>query len=495
MPNDDLTLLREYSRSHSESAFASLVERHVNLVHSVALRQVHDPHLAEDVTQAVFIILARKAGTLGDNTILSGWLCRVTRYVSFRALRGEWRRQQREQEAYMQSTLNEPPTETWMQIAPLLDAAMEKLNRKDHDALVLRYFENKNFSEVGLALGASEDTARMRVNRALEKLRRFFKKRGIDSTTAVIAEQISANSVQASPVALAKSVTAAAIAKGAAASGSILTLVKGALKIMAWTKAKMAIAVGVGVLLAAGTTTVTVKEIEKMSGYQWQIFDNGVKGEVLRKAPPLMEIRPTVSTSGGSAEVGSGSGNDMKRLAMAYSVQMMVMEAYGSWSEARTILATKLPSGHYDYIDSLPKGATQALKDAIKEKFDVVGRVATVETNVLLLQVKTPNAPGLKASTPASMPEQSWNFGESSAEFHSSGAPLLDLDHLCENELGIPVLDRTGLTNNFDVELKWERNIEAPKKDSFKQAVLEQLGLEFVPTNMPIEMLVVEKAH
>jgi uncharacterized protein (TIGR03435 family) len=180
---------------------------------------------------------------------------------------------------------------------------------------------------------------------------------------------------------------------------------------------------------------------------------------------------------------------------MAYSVQMMVMEAYGSWSEARTILATKLPSGHYDYIDSLPKGATQALKDAIKEKFDVVGRVATVETNVLLLQVKTPNAPNLKASTPASMPEQSWNFGESSAEFHSSGAPLLDLDHLCENELGIPVLDRTGLINNFDVELKWERKNDASRKDSFKKAVLDQLGLELVPTNMPIEMLVVEKAQ
>ena len=493
MPNDDLTLLREYARSHSESAFASLVECHVNLVHSVALRQVRDPHLAEDVTQAVFIILARKAGTLGDNTILSGWLCRVTRYVSCRALRGEWRRQQREQEAYMQSTLNKPPSETWMQIAPLLDAAMEKLNRKDHDALVLRYFENKNFSEVGLALGASEDTARMRVNRALEKLRKFFSKRGIDSTTAVIAEQISANSVQASPVALAKSVTAAAIAKGAAASGSILTLVKGALKIMAWTKAKMAIAVGVGVLLAAGTTTVTVKEIEKMSGYQWQIFDNGVEGKVLLKAPLLMEIRPTVSTSGGSAETTSGAGNEVKRLAMAYSVQMMVMDAYGSWSEARTILATKLPSGRYDYIDSLPKGATQAFKDAIKAKFDVVGRVVTVETNVLLLQVKTPNAPGLKASTPASEADQSWNLGET-AEFHSGAAPLIDLDHLCENELGIPVLDRTGLINNFDVELKWERKNDASRKDSFKKAVLDQLGLELVPTNMPIEMLVVEKA-
>jgi RNA polymerase sigma factor (sigma-70 family) len=263
MPNDDLTLLREYSRSHSESAFASLVERHVNLVHSVALRQVHDPHLAEDVTQAVFIILARKAGTLGGNTILSGWLYRVTRYVGCRALRGEWRRQQREQEAYMQSTLNKPPSETWMQIAPLLDAAMEKLDRKDHDALVLRFFENKNFSEVGLALGASEDTARMRVNRAMEKLRKFFTKRGIDSTTAVIAETISANSVQAAPVVLAKTITVVAMSKGAAAGTATLTLVKGALKIMAWTKVKTAIVIGVCVLLTAGTTTVIICNRDK----------------------------------------------------------------------------------------------------------------------------------------------------------------------------------------------------------------------------------------
>ena len=258
MPNDDLTLLREYSQSHSESAFASLVECHVNLVHSVALRQVRDPYLAEDVTQAVFIILARKAGTLGDNTIISGWLCRVTRYVGFRALRGEWRRQQREQEAYMQSTLNGPSSEHWMQIAPLLDAAMEKLDCKDHDALVLRFFENKNFSEVGAALGTGEDTARMRVNRALERLRKFFTKRGIDSTTAVIAEQISTHSVQAAPVALAKAVTAVAIAKGATASVSTLTLIKGALEIMAWTKMQTAI-VSIGILLVAGTGAVIVK--------------------------------------------------------------------------------------------------------------------------------------------------------------------------------------------------------------------------------------------
>jgi RNA polymerase sigma factor (sigma-70 family) len=261
--NDDLNLLREFARNNSEDAFASLVARHVNLVYSVALRSVRDAHLAEEITQAVFIILARKADSLGDKTILPGWLCRTARYASANALKIQRRRQHREQEAYMQSILNEAEPmheETWNRIAPLLDGAMEQLGQKDHDALVLRFFENKTFAEVGATLGASEDAAKMRVNRALEKLRKFFTKRGVSSTTAIIAGTISANSVQAAPVTLAKSVTAVAIAKGAAASASTLTLIKGALKIMAWSKMKTTIVVGASILFAAGTATVVIEK-------------------------------------------------------------------------------------------------------------------------------------------------------------------------------------------------------------------------------------------
>src|ERR1039458_10168916 len=258
----DMNLLRQYAGGNSDAAFAALVSRHVNLVYSAALRKTGNPHAAEEITQAVFIILAQKAGRIPGKTILPGWLYQTARLTASSFLRGEIRRVRREQEAYMQTVPHAvAPDETWEQLAPLLEDAMGQLGDKDRAAVVLRFFGGKSFSEVGTAAGVSENAAKKRVIHALEKLHRYFAKRGVSSTTAIIAGAISANSVQAAPVALAKTVSAVAIAKGAAASGSTLTLIKGALKIMAWTKAKTAVVAGVAILLTVGTTTMVVKSV------------------------------------------------------------------------------------------------------------------------------------------------------------------------------------------------------------------------------------------
>ncbi|MEO8426884.1 MAG: sigma-70 family RNA polymerase sigma factor [Verrucomicrobiota bacterium] len=250
----DAELLARFAESESEEAFTALVNRHLQLVHSVALRHTTNPHHAEEITQAVFIILARKVRSLGCKTILSGWLYHTARLTAANFQRGELRRARREQEAFMQSTIEQPSSETvWHELHPLLDEAMARLGPTDRDAVVLRYFENKSLQEVGQTLGVEERAAQKRVSRALEKLRRIFTKHGVISTATIIAGAISANSVQAAPTALAPTITAA-VFKGSAVAGSTLALVKGTLHIMSWMKAKTAAIIGASALLVVGAS-------------------------------------------------------------------------------------------------------------------------------------------------------------------------------------------------------------------------------------------------
>jgi RNA polymerase sigma factor (sigma-70 family) len=264
---DDIGLLREYSNSGTEEAFESLVNRHIGFVYSAALRQVRDPHSAEEVTQTVFILLAQKAGTISDRTVLTGWLFNTTRLTALAQMRTAAKRWHREQEIQMASQIESDGTEpTWKQISPVLDEALGSLAEKDRHVLLLRFFEGKSLKEVGQTLALGEDGARKRTNRALEKLHRYLRHRGISSTTGLIAAALSANTVHAVPAALAKSVTTLAVAKGAAAGTSTLALTKGVLKLMIWSKTQTA-AVG---LVVAGLATMTVVQYHSQTSLQGQ---------------------------------------------------------------------------------------------------------------------------------------------------------------------------------------------------------------------------------
>lgn len=255
---DDGALLREYAEYRSDDAFAELVARHVNLVYSVALRIVGNPHRAEDIAQAVFIVFAKKAAQLRHDKALSSWLFQTTRLTAINFVREETRRRRREQESGMQSHLNESGTDLWMSVAPLLDDAVAELSGPDRYAIVLRFYEGRTLREVGAALGASEDAAEKRVSRAVDRLREFFDRHGVTASAGGLAAALSGNASHAAPAGLAAGISAAALAATAGGTGAAM----GFLKLMTMTKLQTAI-IG-GILVGAVVAPWMLQQQAKM---------------------------------------------------------------------------------------------------------------------------------------------------------------------------------------------------------------------------------------
>jgi RNA polymerase sigma factor (sigma-70 family) len=212
---NDMDLLRQYSQEGSEQAFAALVDRHLNLVYATSLRQVRSPELAEEAAQSVFLSLARNAGSMKPNTILTAWLYRVARHAAIDLVRRESRRQVREQMAFESANMKSDSSE-WAQIEPLLDEALEALEETDRNAILLRFFRNKSLREVGEILGTSEEAARKRVSRALEQLRPLFSRRGVAVGVASLAAVLSTHAAHAAPAGLGATISAAVALFGGA---------------------------------------------------------------------------------------------------------------------------------------------------------------------------------------------------------------------------------------------------------------------------------------
>ena len=209
---DSQNLLAEYVQSGSDTAFRELVARYVDLVYSTALRLVEgDTHRAEDVAQTVFVDLARMARTFSSDVMLGGWLHRHTCFVAANTIRGERRRQSRERQAVEMNALQDNSGASFSLVTPILDEAINELEEADRTAILLRFFEQHDFRTIGRALGSNEDAARMRVNRALEKLESSLKRRGVTTSAAALAIALLANAVQAAPAGLAATISATAL--------------------------------------------------------------------------------------------------------------------------------------------------------------------------------------------------------------------------------------------------------------------------------------------
>jgi RNA polymerase sigma factor (sigma-70 family) len=250
----DAQLLREYAEHGTELAFTAIVTRHTNLVYSAAVRQLDSPDMATEITQRVFIGLARGARTLSprldEDASLAGWLCRSARNIALNLRRDEFRQHSRERQAMENISPMSETAPDWEHLRPVLDEAMSELSEPDYDALVMRFFNNQDLRSIGLAFGVTDNTAQKRVSRALDKLREHLSRRGIKSTAAALSIVLSTNAVQAAPAGLAVTISTAAALAGTTISTPTTIA---ATKIIAMTTLQKAlITVTTAIVIGAG---------------------------------------------------------------------------------------------------------------------------------------------------------------------------------------------------------------------------------------------------
>jgi RNA polymerase sigma factor (sigma-70 family) len=345
---DDAELLRRYAEEKSGEAFAELVRRHIDFVHAAALRQARgNAPLAQDVTQAVFTDLARKAPILARHPVVVGWLHTATRFAAAKALRAEGRRQAHEREA---GTMNEVLQESdapvdWERMHPVLDDVLGELKERERSAILLRYFEKKPLAEVGTKLALSESAARSCVDRALEKMRVQLARRGVTSTSAALAAALANQTVVAAPAGLAAAVTGAALAgAGAASGGGLIATFMSMTKLQVGISSALAVAGATGFALQVRTNAALRDEVA------------GLRQENTAIAPLQTENDKLARTAAEAADMRKDDAEFRRLGDESAGLQKQLQQV------AQAQAANAAPSGEtYDFgkLDQVPRSKSQ----------------------------------------------------------------------------------------------------------------------------------------
>lgn len=384
---DDAVLLRDYVENHSESAFAELVQRHIDLVYSAALRRIGgDAHQAQDVTQQVFTTLARKAAQLREHPSLAGWLHACTRFAAVDWVRKEQRRRNREQVAMAQEAdgfADDTPPD-WEQLRPIIDEALDALDGRDRDAILMRYFAGLGWAEVGARLRLSEDAARKRVSHALERLRKQLGRQGVTSSAAALALGLAHVPAAAAPAGLAATVSAGALAAAgtagtaAATATFFMSTAKFTTGMGGWAMATASV-IGTATLgfvswnenqeLAAlrSQTAAVLRQAEGQEvRLRRQIAAVHAAREVLRQAPPERGVVKSSSTS-----AASDAATLARERAVALNEALAAHPEYQELTRRSYRLLMLKEYGPFFASHSLPPQTAEALKELLVDKRDL----------------------------------------------------------------------------------------------------------------------------
>lgn len=417
--DDSQKLLADYVKNGSELAFRELVVRYINLVHSTALRLVNgDSHLAEDITQIVFVNLARKARTLPQDVMLGGWLHRDACFIAGTTMRGERRRHFRERQAMAMNSPEDHTTANLALVAPILDEAINQLEANDRTAILLRFFEQLEFRAVGEAMGSNEDAARMRVTRALEKLQPLLKNRGVTFSVAVLAAALAAGAVTAAPPGLASTVVETALTSGVI-SGVTAALFKSTP--MSGFKIAMVCAIAVAVL-------VVPVAVQHQSSSKLQAENQALENQVAQ-LPALQEENQRLSNL------------------------VVLANANPELAEKQVLELAKLRNE--------------------------VARLRQQNDDMAKLQARAGRVSGNQAGFTATLIATPGKDVRGRIVTHVT---MADFARYIGRFLQVPVTDQSGLTGTYNIKMtNWSQDPSEGRVEHLTGILLNQLGLQLTP--------------